>query len=69
MKFHVAITCDNAAFDDPDRNAEIARILRRLADRVEADVLNLPYGMKSFSHTLRDVNGNDVGRATFVVGD
>jgi hypothetical protein len=46
-------------------NREVARILRELAARVEGGELDLPYGMRSFTRTLFDVNGNDVGRATY----
>ena len=41
----------NAAFEE-DKNAEIARILRDLADKIEND--NIPV-------KLRDINGNTVG--------
>lgn len=42
-----------------ERNAETARILRVIADRLEQG--------EAFTHyqTLRDINGNDVGRAAF----
>lgn len=50
--FTVKIDTDNAAFDDP---SEIARILKSIA----ADCEN---GAPSNYTTIRDVNGNDVGR-------
>lgn len=60
--FTVKIACDNAAFcedDDPTyRSAapELARILREIADQIDA-------GRRyDFFQTIRDVNGNDVGR-------
>jgi hypothetical protein len=57
--FKIEIATDNAAFDDDEGNAEIARILRELADRIErgdavGDWWELP---------LRDVNGNRIGEA------
>ena len=55
MKFTLEITCDNAAFGD-DRNAELARILTQLAERIDAGVL-------VDSLVLRDINGNKVGIA------
>lgn len=51
MTATIKVQMDNAAFEDsPSR--ELARILRRLADQVEA-------GTKEVN--LRDVNGNAVG--------
>lgn len=57
MSKDVRITIDtgNAAFDDGNREAEVARILREAADRIEA-------GAEDF--TLRDINGNKVGSVT-----
>jgi len=53
-RFTVQMTCDNAAFAD-DMTGEIARILRTIADRLDlADA--------DFYQTIRDINGNDVGR-------
>ena len=54
-KFTVNIRCDNAAFDDAPES-EIARILRDIADKLESD------GASGFFETIRDINGNDVGR-------
>jgi hypothetical protein len=55
MLFVAEIECDNDTFED-NRAAEVARILRELADKIAAspDVLN--FG-------LRDFNGNLVGAA------
>jgi hypothetical protein len=56
--FTVKMDCDNAAFgeDDWERTLEIARILRKIADKVEAG-----QGMAVWE-TILDANGNDVGR-------
>lgn len=54
MKFTVEIECDNAAFE-AGPNEEIARILRDLADTLEAH----PAAGGAFP--LRDINGNRVG--------
>lgn len=61
--FTVKIDCGNAAFCDEAGNVtndsaapELARILREIADRIEAGT---DYG---WFKTIHDVNGNDVGR-------
>ena len=56
-RFNLAMTCDNDAFAE-DLTGEIARILRETAARVERD------GMADadFYQTIRDANGNDIGR-------
>jgi hypothetical protein len=46
------MTCDNAAFQDGNQRAEIARILRTVA-------AELDYGDRS--GPVRDINGNTVG--------
>ncbi|MNK49866.1 hypothetical protein D3C87_687310 [compost metagenome] len=53
--FTVNMRCDNAAFDDAPE-AEIARILREMADSLESR------GASGFFETIHDINGNDVGR-------
>jgi hypothetical protein len=53
--FRLVIRTGNAAFDD--KNAEVARILRGLADQIERGFTDIPY--------LYDANGNDVGEASF----
>jgi len=58
MNFRVFVNCDNAAFDDHG-HGELARILTTLASTI-AGAAELPEYV-----TLRDINGNDVGRATF----
>lgn len=59
--FKLNVHTDNAAFcdeetGDPAPASELARILRKVADRVEAG--------EDISHylTIFDANGNDVGR-------
>lgn len=64
MFFHVTLDCRNDAFD-AERNVEVARILRKLAERLEAHELDLPAYMTTNTATLFDINGNDVGRATY----
>ena len=56
MKFNLYMHTDNAAFED-DNPGEIVRILRAVADRIEA-------AGEAPTHylTIFDVNGNDVGR-------
>ena len=53
-RFRLEMECENAAFED--RGAEIARILRRLAKRIE-DV-----GDAAAESAILDINGNTVGR-------
>lgn len=50
----ITIKTDNAAFED-DKGIEVARILRRAAERVENGV---------FDFYLMDINGNKVGKLT-----
>lgn len=66
MQFKLNIACDGAAFTretndedngTPDPGPEVARLLRAMADRVEAGPFN--------GADLYDVNGNHVGRAAF----
>jgi hypothetical protein len=57
-EFHVHMSTGNAAFEE-DRPAEIARLLRELADRV-VDRGPGPTGILR----LMDINGNRVGYAT-----
>jgi hypothetical protein len=53
----IRICTDNEAFQHGDIGNEVARILRKLADKVEANDAALPD-----SH-LTDINGNSVGSA------
>lgn len=55
-KFTIAINADSAAFDNGMAEYEISRILRKIADKVEAE------SFSGFYETIRDINGNDVGR-------
>ncbi len=59
-KFTISFSCENAAFDTTDDPAqeerEIARVLRDIADKVERGEEMM------FYQTIRDVNGNDIGR-------
>lgn len=52
---HIKIEIGNAAFEDVG-GAEVARILRELANSYDED------GMEA-SYSLRDINGNAVGTA------
>lgn len=54
---NITVNTDNAAFDENPK-AEVARILRSIADKVEA-------GSEPIS--VRDINGNKVG--TFEVSE
>lgn len=63
QRFTLYVDTDNAAFDATRFGAdgegpryEIARILREAADKIERN------GVAFASETIRDVNGNDVGR-------
>lgn len=55
--FRLAFATDNAAFDD-DARPEIVRILREIAAEIES---NEPDELFP-NRTIRDVNGNDIGR-------
>jgi hypothetical protein len=72
MQFVLNINVDNAAFGDEEtdeqtrvgdiaseRAAETARILREVAARIEAGEIT------TVMRTVRDSNGNDIGRASF----
>lgn len=58
MRLTLTIGMDNAAFGDPYREHELARILRWAADKLEGGSLDasLVEGL-----SLRDCNGNRVG--------
>lgn len=60
MKFSLEINCDNDAFA-PDPGAEVARILRRAAKRID----ECPEDERG----LQDVNGNHVGQWRFTDDD
>jgi hypothetical protein len=56
MKLNIEINCENAAFE-PEPGVECARILRKLADRLEKHVRD---------YRLADYNGNVVGFAEVI---
>lgn len=60
MKVNITIDCGNAAFDfdqgGPAR--EVARILKKLATRLEDESIDLP----DYEVPLHDINGNKVGK-------
>jgi hypothetical protein len=60
--FRVQISTENDSFTE-DRNGEVARILRELADRLADGYGN---GRQAADvHILTDGNGNSVGKAGF----
>ena len=61
IKYSINIDCGNAAFDDGNIGNELARILRKEAERLELECT--PRGAP-----LRDINGNKVGTADFRKG-
>jgi hypothetical protein len=56
MKFTLEIDCDNSAFE-PIPEAEVASLLRKLADQIEHEPPPWP---------IFDINGNRVGTARFI---
>jgi len=62
MQFVLNINVDNAAFGETtgERDSEVADILRDLAAKIFMG--HLDHG---FYETVRDRNGNDIGRAAF----
>lgn len=54
MKITITIQTGNAAFEDGNSGSEVARILRKYADRIEHD--------EPDRCNLLDVNGNTVGQ-------
>lgn len=59
MTLTLNLSCDNAAFAD-NSGAEIARILRDMADKVDGMIRYDAKG--TYSGDLRDINGNTVGK-------
>ena len=57
MQMKIELSMDNAAFGEA-AGMEAARILRKLADRIEYDIL-----VSDVFVPLQDVNGNRVGYA------
>ena len=62
--FDISIDCNSAAFDGMDCGPELARILRKLADRLDLDSEGVP-----FSRPLHDINGNRCGSAEMTETD
>ena len=56
-KFTIQLSTDHKAFSEGERDTELARILREIADKIEFSMV--PQGS---SQTIRDSNGNDIGR-------
>lgn len=54
--FTVKFDMQNSAFED-NPEAETIRVLRAIADRIESDGK-----LSGFYETIRDINGNDIGR-------
>jgi len=65
VTFTITIDTDNAAFDDGERGSETARILRAIASHIDGE----PVAEPTFYATIRDSNGNDVGRWAFKAND
>lgn len=59
-KFTLEFSTDNAAFDG-DSDAEIVRILRNAANRIEM------HSLAGTTPVIRDVNGNEIG--SFILDD
>lgn len=53
MKINITIDTDNHAFEGNNRGAEVARILRKIADEYEDGAW--------VSESIQDINGNNVG--------
>lgn len=58
QQVNIQFSTTNAAFVDDDPGFEVARILRKLADKLETD------GVPGDEYPLHDVNGNRVGECT-----
>ena len=58
--FKMKIETDNAAFDDGERMHEVARILREVADKIDA---------ARMGGTILDGNGNSIGRWDCYAGE
>ena len=65
MRLRLYIDCNNAAFGDLP-GAEVARILRKLADDLQE---NCAEELAMAENTLRDFNGNSVGAFNVVEGN
>lgn len=60
MEFILRVNMDGAAFADADGRAELARILRSVADGIETD-----YRCIGESFKVRDANGNTAGFVSY----
>ena len=58
----LAFACDNDAFQSPNPAAEIASVLRTLAEKIEAGWLDEVPGKYRNVH---DINGNIIGTIRF----
>lgn len=61
MKCKIEFNMDNAAFNDCNAGAEVARILANLASKYE-DYASLT----GVENAIMDVNGNKIGCAKFI---
>lgn len=57
---NIEITLDNASFED---SSEVSRILRKLADRIEIQVIEGEVVANDTEFWLMDINGARVGSA------
>ena len=60
-KLEIQFATDNAAFADGNGEAEIARILRALADKIEDG------GRDDMQIYLADLNGNGIGHCYYTL--
>lgn len=56
MYFKLHINTNNAAFDGDNKQHELSRLLRDIADKIESNGVSWCY------QNIRDYNGNIVGR-------
>jgi len=55
------IKTGNDAFENDKQRVEVCRILRKIADNLDSNPF---YG--DLVNTVRDINGNDIGRVGFI---
>lgn len=63
MKITIVIDADNAAFEGTTCGPEVARILRKLADKVDTWPRSA-FAVEPPRIPIRDINGNLVGSLT-----
>lgn len=63
----IKVECGNAAFDE-HLGVELARILRREADKLEV-VWEVTRDAPPYQHDLRDTNGHKVGTICLAEGE